>query len=104
MPIVPPPGLKKLSDEEFGKATYAVMEVIFARAERISFKVMIDTGGGGAEEESKQLSDLLVPVLRDWGTCLEISLYEEAVTHFLGREQSVLKKVGVLWDGNSIGT
>lgn len=29
MPIVPPTGLRRLEDEEFGRAAYRAMEVVF---------------------------------------------------------------------------
>jgi len=50
-----------------------------------------------------QLPDLLVPMLRDWGTCLEVSLYEEALTYFLGGETAVLKPVEILGKFGRIG-
>ena len=33
--------------------------------------------------------DLLISLLQDWGTGLDLSLYEEAATHFLGGESNV---------------
>jgi GxxExxY protein len=47
--------------------------------------------------------DLLVSILRDWGTCLEVSLYEDAITHFLGGEEKVLQPVKVLAGDTTIG-
>jgi hypothetical protein len=49
------------------------------------------------------LADLLVEILRDWCTCLDLSLYDEAVAHFLGGEPAVLKEVDVLCNGSAIG-
>ncbi len=38
----------------------------------------------------------LMPLIADWGAGLEVSLYEEAVTHFLGGEARVLLPVPVI--------
>ncbi len=40
--------------------------------------------------------DQLLPLVADWGAGLEIGLYEEAVTHFLGGEAPVLLPVPVM--------
>jgi GxxExxY protein len=40
--------------------------------------------------------DQLMPLIADWGAGLEVSLYEEAVTHFLGGESQVLLPVPVM--------
>ncbi len=40
--------------------------------------------------------DHLMPLIGDWGAGLEIGLYEEAVTHFLGGEAQVMQPVPVM--------
>jgi GxxExxY protein len=40
--------------------------------------------------------DMLIPLIRDWGVGLEVGLYEEALTHFLGGEERVLLPVPVI--------
>jgi len=40
--------------------------------------------------------DIVMPLIDDWGAGLEIGLYEEAVTHFLGGEDKVLLPVPVM--------
>jgi GxxExxY protein len=52
---------------------------------------------------TRQLPDLLVPLLRDLGSGLEITLYEEAVTHFFGGPHQVETEVGVEIDGRHVG-
>jgi GxxExxY protein len=42
------------------------------------------------------LRDSLVALIADWGAGLEVGLYEEAVTHFLGGEGKVLLPVPVI--------
>lgn len=56
--------------------------------------------------------DLGEPKLREWftafvrdvGTCLDVSLYEEALTYRLGGERQVEREVEVVSDGCSLGT
>ena len=45
----------------------------------------------------------LIEVLRDWGTGLELALYEEALTHFLGGEPTVIQEVPVHGTGGHVG-
>lgn len=47
--------------------------------------------------------DILVELLHDWGNCLDLHLYEEALTHFLGGEGKVLRPVKVHFDGAELG-
>jgi len=53
---------------------------------------------------SNRFVELLEAMLRDWGTCLEINLYEEAITHFFGGEAQVLRPVDVISSGIKLGT
>jgi GxxExxY protein len=46
---------------------------------------------------------LLVEMLRDWGVGLDLHLYEEALTHFLGGEDRVLKQIEIVVNGRSAG-
>ena len=52
---------------------------------------------------SDRLVDWLVGMLRDWGTGLDLALYESAVTHFLGGENAVLRKVAVHGSRHGVG-
>jgi hypothetical protein len=47
------------------------------------------------DERSASLPDLVMALLADWGTGLDVGLYEEAVTHFLGGETAVIAPVPV---------
>ena len=48
--------------------------------------------------------ELLLELLADWGTCLELSLYEEALTHFLGGESVVVRRASVVLDEVPLGS
>lgn len=51
-----------------------------------------DAAGPGADF----FHDVLAALARDWGLGLELGLYEEALVHFLGGEDQVLKPVPVM--------
>lgn len=64
------------------------------RADRICFAVE-DDGFAEIGDGSPGLRELLVPMLRDWGVGLDSNLYEEALTHFLGGEDRVLRPIEI---------
>lgn len=70
-------------------------------AERRQFDIVksdwCDLGG-------PRLADWFSALLSDLGTGLELTLYEDALTHLLGGEEQVLKPIPVLSDGRLIGT
>ncbi len=47
--------------------------------------------------------ELLLELLADWGSGLQLSLYEEALTFFLGGESVVVRPVSVLLDSTLLG-
>ncbi|HEY6170567.1 MAG TPA: hypothetical protein VI454_21210, partial [Verrucomicrobiae bacterium] len=53
---------------------------------------------------AKHVEQILVPLIRDLGIGLELPLYEEALTHFLGGEPVVLQNVEVFGNDVSLGT
>jgi GxxExxY protein len=52
---------------------------------------------------AQQFEDAVVGLLNDWGTCLQLSLYEEALVHCLGGEALVRHDGAVLLQGQTIG-
>jgi GxxExxY protein len=51
---------------------------------------------------AKELRDLFLGLISDWGTGLDIALYEEAITHFLGGESIVFKKIPINGTGGDL--
>jgi len=51
---------------------------------------------------AKHLREILLGLIHDWGAGLDLSLFEEAVTHFLGGEANVLSRVPVTGTGGVI--
>jgi GxxExxY protein len=73
------------------------------REERLRFDVD-DTRWVESEGGAVEVRKLLIAILRDWGVGLEISLYEEALTHFLGGQEKVFQPVAVRVGGIKVGT
>jgi GxxExxY protein len=71
-------------------------------ADRICFEV-----NKGAWDDrvagAATFSETLTAILRDWGAGLELQLYEEALTHFLGGEMKVLADVEVQMPDHTLG-
>jgi GxxExxY protein len=62
--------------------------------DRVRFE--IEQGGRDAQVEgAARFQDVLVALLQDWGTGLELPLYDEALVHFLGGETAVMRDVDV---------
>jgi GxxExxY protein len=55
------------------------------------------------DERSRILRATLLDVLEDWGGFLELQLYMEVVTHFLGGEDKVARLVELRRDGERLG-
>lgn len=53
--------------------------------------------------ECAMLWETILDLLADWGAFLEVSLYQEALTCFLGGESKVLRHTPVTRDGISLG-
>jgi GxxExxY protein len=55
------------------------------------------------ELSPQPLQDWCVALLRDLGACLEVNLYEEALTYWLGGEEQVQRDIGVLCNNRNLG-
>ena len=55
------------------------------------------------DERSAVLRRILRELVDDWGMFLALSLYEDALTHFLGGESAVLRRVPLSRDGLPLG-
>ena len=76
-------------DHEFVNSTVSLEE-------RRAFRVESSQGS--------RFQDILIELLRDWGTCLDLQLYEDAVTHFFGGVELVNQNVEVVCEGRKVGT
>jgi len=79
------------------------VNTMLTTSKRTSFTV--DASGWDASEPGAlEVQDTAVALLRDLGTGLGVGLYDEALTHLLGGENSVLQRVEVHRDGRPIGS
>jgi len=72
------------------------------REDRIRFEVS-DTRWSAKPPSADGFREALVALLRDWGTGLDLQLYEEALTHLLGGEARVLADVEVRTSDHKLG-
>lgn len=70
------------------------------RADRVNFQIVESGYKPGGDSNWK---DWFVALLRDSGSSLEVALYEEALTHYLGGEERVLQVVDVVSGAVAIG-
>ena len=73
---------------------------VLTRAERTDFTV---TDGDWEEIEGVRLKDRMIALLRDWGTGLDLGLYEEAAAHLCGQPPDVESDVEVRLGNRSLG-
>lgn len=66
-----------------------------SRLRDLKAPVIVDHLWNNAIAGASTLRDIFMPLIADWGTGLELSLYEDAVTHFLGGEDKVFLPVPV---------
>ena len=67
------------------------------REERCGFSVSVDGFRGGSD-----LLQLVVDLVRDWGTSLSVSLYQQALVNLLGGKESVERMVPLSRDGRQL--
>ena len=67
---------------------------------RRHFKV-VEKSWQASDEQSGWLKEKMIALLKDWGAFLEVSLYREAITYFLGGPAVVIKPVAV-YSGKSL--
>ena len=95
-------GHGKLVNMRPGQVEHEFVNTMFTRVERLRFE--LSTGQWNrAVPGASRVEEILISLLRDWGTGLEWPLYEEALTHFLGGELAVIQDVEVLNSGVSLG-
>lgn len=71
-------------------------------ADRTTFDVD-DSGWDSSVGRASEIRRLVGEFLREWGTGLDLQLYVEALTHFLGGEDRVVQKIDIVSDGRCIG-
>jgi hypothetical protein len=55
------------------------------------------------DQESIWLKELIVELLTDWGAYLETNLFYEAIYHFRGGEDQIVKDIDIVFNGMVLG-
>lgn len=66
--------------------------------------VMDDAEWDELDEDSTWLKSLMADLLNEWGAFLGIGLFYEAIYHFRGGEEQVIKELEIMHDSHSLGT
>lgn len=53
---------------------------------------------------AKPFRELVTTLLSDWGTCLELPLYEDAIIHFFGGHDAVTQRRNVRWNSQLVSS
>jgi GxxExxY protein len=72
------------------------------RADRLAFEIESATWDN-SKARPRELLGWLTSALSDWGTGLELRLYEEACTYFLGGDDKVLGETEIIVGGQRLG-
>jgi GxxExxY protein len=70
-------------------------------ADRTIFEVD-DSAWNNAVEQAPGIRQRVEAFLRDWGTGLDLQLYIDALTHFLGGEDRVVREIDIVSEGRCI--
>jgi GxxExxY protein len=95
-------GHGKLVNVRTESVEHVFVNTTLTREDRIGFEI-IDTHWSAQTSGAKSFRDVLVAILRDWGTGLDLLIYEDALTHFLGGELRVLCNVKVCTPQHTVG-
>ncbi|MDZ7363408.1 MAG: GxxExxY protein [candidate division KSB1 bacterium] len=83
------------------RVEHEFVNTTLTHADRTSFQVD-DSAWDNSVEQAPEIRRRVEAFLRDWGTGLELQLYVEALTHFLGGEDQVVREIEVVSEGRVI--
>lgn len=92
----------KLANLRSDSVEHEFVNALLRPEQRHAFEIVLDRWNRSLNR-AEFVRETLTSMLRDWGTGLELPLYEAALTHFLGGDELVLRDVGVHSDGHSLG-
>ena len=93
-------GHGKLINFRSERVQHEFVNCTLTHADRIAFAV---DDHRWQELETDCLKDRMIALLRDWGTALDIALYEEAAAYFCGRADEPLGEVEIRVETHSLG-
>ena len=71
--------------------------------DRYSTRINI-SGWREVTKRCAQLSDYIQELVADWGVFIDVDLYQDAISHFLGGEELIAHRVDVVSAGRKLGT
>ncbi len=92
----------KLVNLRLESVQHEFVNALLRADERRVFEVCTDRWNGSVPG-GEMIVDWVVSMLQDWGTGLELSLYEAAITYFLGGREKVLRDVAVQGSRQGLG-
>lgn len=90
----------KLINFRTERVQHEFVNATLTHAQRIRFAV---EDGGWEELDGVSLRERMIAVLRDWGTALDLALYEEVAAHFCGRKDCPYGDVEICVAGRRLG-
>ncbi len=92
----------KLLNFSSSSVEYEFVSTTITKQDRYNFTINSDEWIS-VSKNCKKLKKILSEILQKWGTYLECSLYRDALIHFLGGEEKVIKSTTILFNGISVG-
>lgn len=83
------------------RVEHEFVNTTLTHADRIIFDVD-DSAWDASVEQAPEIRRCVEAFLRDWGTGLDLQLYVDALTHFLGGEDRVVREIEVVSEGRCI--
>lgn len=93
----------KLVNIRTERVQHEFMNTTLRRSDRIGFDIC-DAGWNELGESDLKIRIWFSEFLRDIGACLDVSLYEEAITNLLSRSSEVIKDIQIMAAGTVLGT
>jgi len=84
------------------RVEHEFVNTTITHTDRISF-IVDDSEWDASMERAIDIRNLVENFLRDWGTGLDLQLYEDALTHFLGGKDRVVQEINIISENRCIG-
>lgn len=65
---------------------------------------VIDARWTAVDVASERFREVFIDLLHDWGSCLQLPIYYDAIIHFFGGQEAVIKTIPVVCDERHVTT
>ena len=83
------------------RVSHEFVNNVLSRQDRTEFEIIDENW---TECEAVDLKERMLTALHDWGTALDLALYEDAASHFCGRSAEPLTEIEILSHDCRLGT